>query len=390
MKHERNKKGKLPQADIIFRPERVALIALATQCFGPDFGGIEVLMTGLADAIAANGQEIEVFADHIRRRDAGELARPYPIRRFGSIRPLRRWMKRRAITERARNGFGGVFADSWKSIAAIPAGVGPIAVFAYGADIPQDVDSPRARRVRAALSRARTVIAISEFTAELTRRVVGSASANIVVVHPPLNLQEVAEPAALATIDARIAGRGPVVSTLSRLEPRKGVDMVLAALPRLRQHFPGIVYLVGGAGEDLPRLRQLAATLGVEGQVEFLGRLPDEQGKAALFERSDVFAMPVRRVDASVEGFGIVYGEAAWRGVPSLAGAEGGASDAVLDGKTGLVRRGDDVEAVQEALTTLLADDGLRARLGEAARRRAREDLSWPHALPRYLAALGL
>ena len=100
--------------------------------------------------------------------------------------------------------------------------------------------------------------------------------------------------------------------------------------------------------------------------------------------------MPVRRVGASVEGFGIVYAEAAWRGVPSLAGAEGGAAEAVLDGKTGLVRRGDDAEAVLAALTTLLADDGLRARMGEAARRRAREELAWSHALPRYLAALGL
>ena len=166
--------------------------------------------------------------------------------------------------------------------------------------------------------------------------------------------------------------------------------MVLAALPRLRERFPGIVYLVGGGGGDHKRLRGLAAELGVEAQVEFLGRLPDDQAKAALFERSDVFAMPVRRVDASVEGFGIVYAEAAWRGVPSLAGAEGGAAEAVLDGKTGFVRRGDDAEAILAALTTLLADDGLRARMGETARRRAREEFTWSHALPRYLAALGL
>jgi phosphatidylinositol alpha-1,6-mannosyltransferase len=367
-----------------------APIALATQCFAPDFGGIEIMMTGLADAVAASGRAIEVFADHIRRRDAGELARPYPIRRFGSIRPLRRWMKRRALAERARFGFAGVLADSWKSVAAIPAGVGPIAVTVYGNEIPVDPDGPRARRVRKALSRARTVIAISQFTAEMTRRVVASAATNIVIVNPPLEPQEIAGPAALAAVNARIAGRAPVVSTLSRLEPRKGVDTVLAALPRLRERFPRMVYLVGGEGDDLPRLRGLAAELGVEAQVEFLGRLPDGQAKAALFERSDVFAMPVRRVGASVEGFGIVYAEAAWRGVPSLAGAEGGASDAVLDGKTGFVRRGDDAEAVQETLTTLLADDGLRARMGEAARRRAREEFAWTHALPRYLAALGL
>jgi phosphatidyl-myo-inositol dimannoside synthase len=365
------------------------VIALATQCFGPDFGGIEILMTGLADALAASGCDIEVFADRIRRRDPVDFARPYPIRRFGSVRPLRRWLKRRALAASAKPGLAGVFADSWKSVAAIPAGVGPIAVLAHGNEIPQELEGARARQVRAALGRARTIVASSQFTAEMVRRVLGSAP-GVVVVNPPLPPQQVAGAAALAALDARIAGRSPVVSTLSRLEPRKGVDTMLALLPQLRPRFPGVVYLVGGGGSDLPRLRERAAALGVEAQVEFLGRLPDEQAKAALYERSDVFAMPVRRVDASVEGFGIVYAEAAWRGVPSLAGAEGGAADAVVDGKTGFVRRGDDQPAVLEALTTLLADDRLRAEMGEAARRRACQDLAWPNALPRYLAALGL
>ncbi len=100
--------------------------------------------------------------------------------------------------------------------------------------------------------------------------------------------------------------------------------------------------------------------------------------------------MPTRRVGASVEGFGIAYAEAAWRGVPSLAGSEGGASDAVIDGRTGLLCRGDDPQAVLAGLTTLLADESLRERLGGAARQRAREELTWERALPLYLAAIGL
>ncbi len=371
-------------------PSRAAPIALATQCFSPDFGGIEILMTGLADALAASGHAVEVFADHIRRPDAAELVRPYPIQRFGSVRPLRRWRKRRALARRAGFGLAGVFADSWKSVAAVPYAIGPVVVCVHGNEIPEESDGPRALRVRAALSRAKTVVAVSQFTADLTRRALGATPAEIVVVHPPLPLQGVADAAALAALDARIAGRGPVLSTLARLEPRKGVDRVIAALPRLRQRFPRLVYLVGGGGDDLKRLQRLAAELGVERQVEFLGRLPDDQAKAALFERSDVFAMLARRVGDSVEGFGIVYAEAAWRGVPSLAGAEGGAADAVLDGETGLVRPGDDPEAVLTALTTLLGDDDLRRRMGEAARARAQAELTWARALPRYLAALGL
>ncbi len=368
------------------------MIAIATQCFGPDFGGIEILMTGLADELARSGREVEVFADRIRRAGVAELLRPYPIYRFRFWRPARRWMKRRALAAAAaeRGALEGVFTDSWKSVAAIPHGVGPIAVLAHGNEIPRELDGPRAHRVRQALSRARTVVASSNFTADLARRFVREPRTKVVVINPPLPPHEVARAPALEKLDARIAGRSPVISTLARLEPRKGIDMVLRVLPRLRARFPGIVYLIAGAGDDLQRLRRIAVERGVEGSVEFLGAPADEQAKAALFERSDVFAMPTRRVDESVEGFGIVYAEAGWRGVPALGGSEGGGAEAVLDGQTGLICRGDDEGEVFEALSRLLGDDALRRRLGSAAREHVLKNLTWPGALPRYLAALGL
>ncbi len=371
--------------------ETVALIAIATQCFGPDFGGIEMLMTGLADELALSGRPVEVFADRIRRDDAGELSRAYSIRRFGLWRPIRRWAKRRALNaSAARGSVAGVFADSWKSVAAIPLDFGPIAVLAHGNEYPREHDSARAHRVRQALSRARTVVASSTFTADLARTFIQGPQTKLVVINPPIPKQELAQAPALERLDALIAGRSPVISTLSRLEPRKGVDMVLRVLPNLRERFPGIVYLVAGDGDDLQRLREIAVDRGIQGSVEFLGALPDEQAKAALFERSQVFAMPVRREANSVEGFGIVYAEAAWRGVPAVAGADGGAADAVLHGQTGLVCDGDDESQVLEALSRLLSDEPLRRCLGAAARAHVLKTLTWRGALPRYLAALGL
>jgi phosphatidylinositol alpha-1,6-mannosyltransferase len=367
------------------------LIAIATQCFGPDFGGIETLMTSLADELTRGGQGVEVFADRIRRLGAAELIRPYTIQRFGFWRPVRRIMKRRSLgTAAAQNPFTGVFTDSWKSVAAIPEGIGPIAVLAHGNELPRDAASPRGRRVRHALSRARTVVASSRFTADLAQSLTPGSTTQIVVINPPLPPQEKARAPALEKLRAVIGARSPVISTLCRLEPRKGVDMVLAVLPRLRQHFPDIVYLVAGAGDDLPRLRKIAGERRVEDCVVFLGPLADDQEKAAFFEFSDVFAMPVRRVAESVEGFGIVYAEAAWRGVPSVAGVEGGAADAVREGETGLLCRGDDEGEVFAALFKLLGDEGLRRRLGSAARHHALTNLSWTSALPRYLAAIGL
>jgi phosphatidylinositol alpha-1,6-mannosyltransferase len=366
------------------------LIALATQCFSPDVGGIEMLMTGLADHLSLAGFDIEVFADHVRARGIEDLQRPYPIHRFGSIRPLRRLMKRRAI---ARAGLGGgvlgLFADSWKSVAAAPAGAAPIAVLAHGTEFPLDASPAKARRINAALRRARSIIASSHYTAGLVGNFAQGTAAEIVVINPPIPPLPDAPAQARAEIDALIVGRGPVIATLARLEPRKGVDAVLRALPVLRRRYPGILYLVAGAGADLTRLQTLAARLGVDDCVVFLGQVSDPRKKAALLTRSDVYAMPSRRVGNSVEGFGISYGEAAWYGVPSVAGGDGGAADAVVDEVTGLICDGGDDDSVAGALGRLLDDENLRKRLGAAAAGLARANLTWSAALPRYLAAIG-
>ena len=366
------------------------LIALATQCFAPDVGGIEMLMTGLADHLSLAGFDVEVFADHVRAKGVPDLRRPYPIHRFGSIRPLRRLMKRRAIARAGLNGgVAGLFADSWKSVAAAPTNATPLAVLAHGTELPLDPSPAKARRINAAFRRARSIIASSHYTAGLVANFMQGVAAEIVVVNPPIPPLPTPPPEACAEIDALIAGRGPVIVTLARLEPRKGVDAVLRALPALRGRHPGLLYLVAGAGADLVRLQTLAAQLRVDDCVVFLGQVSDPRKKAALLTRSDIYAMPSRRVGNSVEGFGISYGEAAWFGVPAVAGGDGGAADAVIDGATGLICDGGDDDSGLGALTRLLDDEGLRKRLGAAAADLARANLTWSAALPRYLAAIG-
>jgi phosphatidyl-myo-inositol dimannoside synthase len=369
-------------------PEGTRLILIVTQCFAPDFGGIETLMTGLADAFAAAGVEIAVFADRAHARDP--FARSYELFRFGGPPLVRRLMKRRAI-KRATGGqtIEGVFVDSWKSVAAVPPISAPIAVLAHGMELPPDVTYLKRRRIASALARAHVIIANSSFTAGLARKATPGQKRPIVVVPPPIRPQVEPDGVALAEIDRLVAGGGPVLVTVGRLEPRKGVDATIKALPVLRKEFPGLVYLVAGGGEDLNRLRALAASLGVADATRFLGRIDDAR-KAALLQRADLFAMPVRRAGRSVEGFGIAYVEAAWRGKPALAGRVGGAADAVIDGVTGLLCNGDDDADVQAALLRLLRDGSLRARLGAAAAARARGELTWSAALPRYRAALDL
>ena len=346
-------------------------------------------MTGLADQFAAAGQPIAVFADRLRTAGLAELQRPYPIRRFGSIRPLRVFSKRRAVARAASAmPISGVFADSWKSVGAIPSGLGPIAALAHGTEFPPTPPAGKAKRIRAAFARCKTIIASSNYTASLAREYV-QGDVEIIVINPPIAPLPVAGPASLARIDAIIAGRGPVVSTLARLEARKGVDAVIRGLAEPRGRHPQLVYVIAGGGADRLRLESLVAECGVAECVVFLGEVTDTQTKAALLTRSDIYAMPSRRVGHSVEGFGIAYIEAGWYGAPALAGRDGGAVDAVLDGQTGLVCDSADQNDVTATLARLLDDAPLRQRLGDNAAAHARTQ-TWDAVLPRYLHAIGL
>ncbi|OLE45602.1 MAG: hypothetical protein AUI36_22535, partial [Cyanobacteria bacterium 13_1_40CM_2_61_4] len=70
---------------------------------------------------------------------------------------------------------------------------------------------------------------------------------------------------------------GPTILTVARLDARersKGVDRVIAQIPALRRRFPGLAYVIGGSGDDVPRLSALAEQLGVSDAVHFVGEVP--------------------------------------------------------------------------------------------------------------------
>jgi len=94
---------------------------------------------------------------------------------------------------------------------------------------------------------------------------------------------------------------------------------------------------------------------------------------------ADVFAMPCRTRGAGmdVEGLGIVYLEASATGVPVVAGRSGGAPETVQPGRTGYVVDGRSTEQIADAISRILADRQLAARMGEAGRRWACERWNW-------------
>jgi len=362
-------------------------VVVATQNFLPDTGGIAALMAGLAEQLAARNA-VHVFAHRIRGRGLAELAaHPFAsLRRFGAPAPLRNWMKARAMRPLMdAPDLRGVVCDSWKSGLALPPTAGPVLVLAHGMEYPPAPSARRVRRIRAGLARAGIVVAVSRHTAALVAPYL-TPGARVEIIPPAIAPQPEPQPAARAALRA-LAGPGPIIASLARLEPRKGIDRVIGALPALLARHPALTYLIAGGGEDRARLQALAEAAGVAAHVRFLGQV-DEARKAALLAEADLFAMPTRREGASIEGFGIVYLEAAWHGCPSVAGREGGAEDAVAEGQTGLLCDGASQPDVTAALAALLDDPARRRAMGLAAAQRVRAGFLWEQILPRFDALL--
>ena len=129
-----------------------------------------------------------------------------------------------------------------------------------------------------------------------------------------------------------------ILYTISRLVERKGHDMVIRSLPSIINLVPNIKYLIIGDGEYKSELESLIKELNLTEYVEFTGEVKDSE-LIDYYNIGDVFIMPSRYVQntGSVEGFGIVYLEAAACRKVVVGGDSGGAPEAVGDLDTGIL-----------------------------------------------------
>ncbi len=170
----------------------------------------------------------------------------------------------------------------------------------------------------------------------------------------------------------------PVIVSIGRLVARKGSDQLIKAMPEVLQQFPKSKLLLVGTGNYQKRLEKLVRNLKVEDSVIFTGRV-DHDLLPDYYRLGDIFAAPCRSRygGLEVEGLGIVYLEASACGVPVIAGKSGGAPDAVLDGKTGLLVNGRDHREVGAAVIKLLSDQPLRQKMGADGRVWMEQLWSW-------------
>ena len=170
----------------------------------------------------------------------------------------------------------------------------------------------------------------------------------------------------------------PSLLVLGRLVPHKRVEIALDTVVALREEMPDLRLTVAGRGWWETQLREYAEQIGVSDSVDFAGFVSPAE-RHALYSRSWVSLVPSVK-----EGWGLVVVEAGAHGVPTVAfDGAGGVTESIVDGRTGLIARADDVADFIGQTRRLLTDHGLRDRQGAEAAVEAKR-YSWDQAVQSF------
>ncbi len=248
----------------------------------------------------------------------------------------------------------------------------PFGVLSHGAEVTLPAAAPGLLQLLARSLRAADVrFAVSDYTARKVSRLTGE---DVVYVGAGVDVD------AFRLSPDHSQNDPAIVGCVSRFVPRKGQDRLIEAAARLDRP---VELLFVGTGRTEVDLRTLAADRGVRARFEVdvqWDRLPE------LYAEMDVFCMPCRSRwgGLEIEGFGLVYLEAAAAGLPVLAGASGGSPETVVPGETGFVVH--DVDDIVEGLQILLDDPAEAEAMGRRGRARVEAQFTWPKVASRFLA----
>jgi glycosyltransferase involved in cell wall biosynthesis len=335
----------------------------------------------LCSALAQRGLDVELVTSHFR---FGGVLPPEGYRRtegFYRLRPdspaakaLQHPFDMSRLALRLRRGPRGVVHFQWLPVPALDRLLlrgfpRPLVLTAHDV-LPREVRRGAAAGTRAALRGVDAVVVHSDAG---RARLVGEVGVDPARVHviPHGAFEHLAAPAsgtpaALAGLDGR-----RVVLCFGLVRPYKGIDLLVEAFAAAPAD--AVLLVVGRPRMPIEPLQRRARELGIADRVRFVPRFVPDEELPAYFRRADLVALPYREVDQS----GVLYTALAF-GAPLLLSAVGGFPEVAARGAGRLVEPGS-VESLRAGLVGLLDDAEQRQRMGEAARRLAREH-SWAAA----------
>jgi len=167
-----------------------------------------------------------------------------------------------------------------------------------------------------------------------------------------------------------------VILTVGRLQERKGQDMLIKALPAIKEVSPNILYAIIGGGEEKQKLDKLVNELNLQDHVMFMSEVSDEEMIQA-YQQCDLFILPNRTVGKDIEGFGMVLVEAQACGIPVIAGDSGGTAETMIIGETGFIVDCTEPEVIANKIIELFDLPNIIEQLGQNGRKHVVNTLDW-------------
>ena len=361
------------------------MFLVVTRNFPPDVGGMQILMGGLSESLLNHGP-VKVFADEYPNSNIYDSKSPINIERVKGIKLFRKYTKANLVNNfmNTNPSIRALFVDHWKSLELIKTEYlkkTKSFCLLHSKEINHEIGSSLNKRLIKSTNKANFIVANSNFTKDLAIKV-GIDSSKIRVIFPGIQQPKSIENEFKMKAEAIFKDSFPRIITIARLEKRKGHDKILMSIKNLKAKFPNIKYISIGFGAEENSLKKLSKALSIEKEVIFLKDI-DENLKLSLISASNLFFMPSRIDKKSVEGFGISYMEAASYGIGSIGGKDGGASDAIVHNKTGLICDGNDLNSIYEAVINFFANNKF-SDFGKSAQKFS-ENFHWNKVVKNYL-----
>tara|TARA_A100001234_G_scaffold97745_1_gene86069 strand:- start:126 stop:1208 length:1083 start_codon:yes stop_codon:yes gene_type:complete len=353
---------------------------IITRTFPPDVGGMQNLMWGLARSLSKI-KLIKVFADYTEGYENFDNTVSFSIERVSGIKLLRKYRKSYLINEylRQNKNVQCLIADHWKSLELIKTNKKKICLI-HSKEINHPKGSRLNKKVLEVLNNVDHVVANSNYTKNLAINL-GVEEQRILVINPGVDPVNEIPKKDLSKAEELFKGKKQRLITVSRFDKRKNHEKVIMAIRNLKEVYPDIIYTCIGQGDEEENLKKLVIELKLEEQVKFIKDIPNDF-KNALVARSNVFIMPSIIHKKSVEGFGIAYIEAAQYSIPSIGGKDGGASDAIINEKTGLICDGNNLDDIYSSID-LIFKENKYLEYGKAAKENA-NNFTWDKIIESY------
>ena len=351
-----------------------------TRSFPPEIGGMQNLMWGLTKSLSKLNL-IKVFADYKDGHEEFDKSVSFSIERVSGIKILRKYRKAILINEYLTQNpkVQCVVADHWKSLELIKTKKKKICLI-HSKEINHKKGSRLNKKVLDVLKDVNHIVANSNFTKKLAINL-GIEEEKIIVINPGVDPALEIPKSDLIKAEEILKGKKQRLITVSRFDKRKNHEKVIMVIRNLKEIYPDIIYTCIGYGDEEKNLKKLVIELKLENQIIFLQDIPNDL-KNALIAKSNIFVMPSIVYKKSIEGFGIAFVEAAQYGVPSIGGKDGGAADAIIHEKTGLICDGNSLDEIYSSINSLFKENKY-LEYGKSAKENS-QNFHWDKLIEKY------